>query len=682
MSSNNKNNFLSRKINNILIYLSCLLVLLMPTFFIPNISFPYISSKVFLFYTIVEVMLAFSIYSLIIDSSFRLKNKTYLYFIPIVGFIIWMTIAGILAVNPHMSFWSTLGRGTGLITLYHCLVFAFIIASLVKRNGISFIYKIMNWFIVGGFILALSVWFGDEGFNAIYLLKGSQGGGLLGNSSLTATYLLFPLAFGISLIASKKYEGSKWWIGTMVATILFSPLFINIYGLFSGHSLLGSARGATLGIILGVGVSLMLYLSFSKKRIISILGILGLVLGFAVLSFLWIQLETPGTKIHDKFVEAASGTRFIFADSAKKSMSKHPWFGYGPENYSISFQENFNPEMALEKYNLEVWTDRAHNLYYDIGATGGYPSIFLYALFILLLIFGIYKLRNKEDFSHMQVAILIGLVVGYIFQNLFVFDSPLSLMSLFLLAGIIFASNDYTKEEKFALVPLNTFKKDVLPFILSIACLISLFYLVGRPLAKTSAYYEVMNTSVNSRASRYVDLIGGSSLGEDWDLGGMGYDTYKFYNTDPIKIKNDIVLLPNAIKDIKALIAYLEMVQVKNQSDVRLDMSIAYLYNTLNFFSDTPYNEEISNHMFKYLNHALSISPTNPGIYWGIAQVYIWKRDFKGVEDTYKKAIAIDPSIPDSHSMLIKVARIIKDKRMYDEAIAQAEKDIPNFQFK
>ena len=657
------------------------MVFVMPFIFATNLSFPFLSLKLFLFYAVVEILTALWIYVLVIDSSFRLNKKTYLYFIPVILFIFWMTIAGILAVNPHLSFWSTLGRGTGLITLYHCLLFAFIISSLVKHNGVNFIYKLMNWFIHGGLILAISVWCGNEGFNMFYLLKDSQGGGLMGNSSLAAAYLMFVLFFAVFLFASKNNNSvGRWWLGIIIGTILFSPLFVNIYGFLTGHGLLGSARGATLGIIVSIGVAFMLCLSFSKKKIFKILGIIGMLIGIIIFSYAWIQLETPNTKLHNKFAEVATGgTRFIFADIAKKAMNEHPWFGYGPENYSIAFQNNFNPEMALSKYNSEIWTDRAHNFYYEIGSTGGYPSIIFYSLFLMSLLYGIYRLRNKEEFYHIQVAILGGLIVGYVFQNLFVFDTPASLMALFLLAGIIFAANDNLGGEKYTMRALGVFTENVLPIILSIACLFSLFYFVLRPIDKVLDYHEYMNASIVDNNRKYVDLLEGSSIGEDWDVGGMADDINKLYIADPLKIKNDSVLRPNAIKDIKELLQYLEIVQSKNQSDVRLDVTIAELYISLNFFSDTPYSEDLANHMFKYLNEAQVISPTNPGIYWAKAQVYIWERNFKGAEDTYEKAIALDPSIPDSHMMLIKVAKIIGDQRTYNEAISQAEKDIPDF---
>jgi len=677
--STSKHDDTSKKINNILKFCSYFLALILPVFTVTSMYFPFFSSKTFLFYAVVEVMTALWIYALIIDSSYRLSRKTLLYFIPLVGFVLWMSIAGVLAINPSLSFWSSLGRGTGLLTLYHCLAFAFIISSLIKHNGSNYIYKLMNWFVSGGFLLAVSVWFGDEGFKASSLLKDAAGGGLMGNSSMAAAYLLFILAFGLFLLSSKKRNISKWWISTEVTIILFSPLFINILGLFSGSGLLGSARGATLGIVIAVVSAFVLYLAFSKKKLFRIFGIVGVALGIVIFSVGWMQLTNPNTALHQKFIDAASNTRFIFATIAERAIVSRPLFGYGPENYPIVFQQNINPEMLLVKNNVEVWTDRAHSIYYDTLISGGYGAVALYALLLLSIIFAIYKLSRKEDFNHIQLSILGGLVIGYVIQNLFVFDSPLSLMIFFVLAAIVFSANDSLSEEKYVLKSVNPVIKSILGIVLVVVCSTSLIFFVFQPVAKVIAYNTSVNTAINPRSEQYDGLMGGSRIGEDWDVGGMAYGIYAYYNTNPVKIKNDKSILPNAILDLKALTKYLETVREKNTTDVRLDTSLVFLYNTLNYFSNNPYDEVLGKHLFSILDSAKTISPQNPGIYWCMAQVYLWKGDYKGVEDTYLKAIAIDPNISDSYILLLKFTRNIGDRQLFESTLKEAQKNIPNF---
>ena len=62
-----------------------------------------------------------------------------------------------------------------------------------------------------------------------------------------------------------------------------------------------------------------------------------------------------------------------------------------------------------------------------------------------------------------------------------------------------------------------------------------------------------------------------------------------------------------------------------------------------------------------------------------MAQLYAWQGDLRGIEQAYKQAIAIDPGVDVSHELLIKFAQTFNLPKLYNEAIIQAEKDIPGF---
>ena len=669
---------MSQNINKILKYGSYFLVFFLPLVYISNTFFPYTSPKTFLFYGIIEILTALFIYALVVDSSYRISKKTLLYFLPLLCFIVWMTIAGIFAVSPMLSFWSSISRGTGLLTLYHTFAFALIITSLIKRDGIDYLYKLIRWFVNGGFVLALSVWCGIEGF---HFLKDDGGGGLAGNSSFTGAYLLFVLAFGLFLLASKTIHNNskKWWLGIELALILFSPIFINLYGLFTGTGILGNARGAVLGIVVGLAVAYVFYLLLSQKKYIRIIAIILIILGAVSFTIGWRQLVNPNTRLHTSFIKVAGGTRFIFADIAQKSIDKHPWLGYGPENYMIAFQENLDSKIMLPEYHNEIWSDRAHNVYYDMGVSGGYPAIAFYALFILSLIYVLYKSYNKGVFNRTQVAILGGLVAGYVFQNLFVFDSLLSMMALFILAGIIFISQDNLVKEKYTLKPIDSFIRNGLGIVLVIACLVSLIFFVFRPTQKIFKYYSIAEMPIDIRAVHYNELLKGSSLGEQWDFSDLADNTYNVYKTNITTIKDDKNLLSYAINDIKALLVYSEKIAERNKFNARLNISIVYLYNILNYLSSNPYDPVLGNHLIKIIDDTRILSPHNPEIYWTMAQVYMWKNDYKEVINTYEKAIAIDPSIPFSHNLLITFAKNIDNQKLYDESLLKARQSIPDF---
>lgn len=665
---------------NILLNGSCFLVFILPLLYFSNRVFPHLSSKVFFFYGFVEILSALWIYTLIVNPTYRLPKRNLLYFIPLIGFLVWMTISGILAVNPELSFWSSLVHGTGLITLYHSILFAFIIGSLVNKLGMSYVSRFMQWFITGAFILAISVWLGN--FNMPYQsLQEGGGGGLIGNSSLSATYMMFALAFGAFLFTLKTTSRSKkWWIVIAMAVMIFSPDLIDISGFLSGKGFLQGARGALLGIIIGVGVCGVGYLALSKKKIIRILGISAIVLGFVVFSFAWRQLVTPDTFLHQKFSEVATGgNRFIFWDEAQKAIDEHPWFGYGPENYMIAFQHYLNPKMFTKEYNHEAYTDRAHNIYYDTGVSGGYPAIILYSFFIISILYVLYKLWRIGVMSRIQISIFWGFIIGYLFQNLFVFDSLLSIMALFSFIGIVFfLKEDIPKKGKVVYKPVNPIIKNTMIFLLITGCSISWFFFAYMPAQKVIAYARVFATPQDKP---FNELLGGSTVGEQWDVSVLAQNTYNSVISDATQIKSDPQSLSAIKKDIDNFLKYLEVLTEKNSTDDRLYINMGYLYSTQIYLTGQAYDKVETEHILGLLDRARSISPTNLEAYWVTAQIDAWSGDLKGAEIAYRQAIAIDPSVPPSHDMLISFARTIMNKKMYDDALIEAQRDIPGYKF-
>lgn len=648
-----------------------------------NMFSSYASSKTFIFYGFVEILSLFWIYSIVVDRAYRFTKKQFLFFIPFILYLIWLTISGILAANPTLAFWSSVGRGTGLLTLYHSFVLSLIISSVLKKEGEVYLYKLLNWVLSSGFILALSVWFGDEGFKLF--LKDSQGGGLIGNSSMTAAYLLFVIALGLFLIVSKKIKKSKkWWIGTILTTIIFSPLFVNIYGLLSGYSLLGSARGATLGIFVIIGVTFLCYFLFSKKKIFIILGIAGILISIIAFSVGWSQLMKPGTYIHEKFAEATiNGNRFIFWSAAQKGIDKHPYFGYGIDNYNVAFQDYFNAKVLDDKNGYEGWPDHAHNIYYDTGIAGGYPAIFFYSLFFLSIIYGIYTTFRKEKITRLQASVLWGLLVGYILQNLFVFDSLLSINILFVLAGIIFAlQTDYIKEKN-SMTKVSLPLKNMIAFLLFVLCIPSFIFFVYMPMDKAFAYTKLVGMTIDERPSHYNDLLKGSAVGGSLDVSSIAATIYKYYANNLPQIKNDKSIAPYVDADLTALTKYLDQVIVKDKSknDFRLYISDVFLYNTEITLVEKPYDQKLADYLYSLLDHAQNLSPSNPEVYWARATISAWKGDLKGSENAYKDAIAMDPSAPGSYRLLINLAKSTNNQKLYEETFKNAEKNVLDFKY-
>jgi len=607
-----------------------------------------------------------------------------MYFIPVVLFVLWMTIAGISGANPSMSFWSSLGRGTGLLTLYHSLVLSFIVASLVNKNGLPYIVSLFQSFVFGSFILALSVWMGSEGFNLpIKVLQTDIGGGLAGNSTLTAGYFLFTLAMGAFLLSVKSLSTTrKWLIGITMAVTIFSPVFINLYGFLVGKGILGLARGTILALFTGLGAVGMGYMFLSNKKWIKGASISLVAIGVIAFSFLWIQLVTSDTKLHNQFAQEARGSRFIFWEAGQKAIDTHPLLGYGPENFSVAFQENFNPQILLSENSFEGWADRAHNIFYDLGVAGGYPVLILYFIFVLSLFYAPYMLYRRGEFTRIQASIMAGLFTAYLANNLFTFDSNLSLMALFVLAGIFYSLNDKNKkEQKFLPVNIGQSNKNIIALGLTVLFLTSFIFLVYMPAGKSKAYAETFSASIDKRPDMYAKLLDGSHIGEQWDASDLAFATHKLYISNPAGFKADKEKLPYLIKNIDGLLSYLYKVSERNQTDYRLYLTIAFFENTLTYMSDRPYDSETRDRVLAVLEKAKNLSPANPNAYWVMAQTKIWGGDFEGAEEAYRQAVLVAPYIPSSYNLLLNYAKILGDQKLFDETIMRAKENIPDYTF-
>ncbi len=668
----------------ILKYGICLLVFFLPLVVFPNYFFYYISSKTFFLYGIVSVLFPLWLYTIYIDKSYRLSRKQLFFFIPLVLYIAWMTISGIFAVNPHLSFWSTFERGTGLITLYFALASSFIVASVVKKEGASYIYLILKFLLISSFILSVTIWLSDRGFNLPFkIFSFSSGGGLIGNPSISSAFLIFSIFSGIYLLISKTIN--KYWkiaIYIILATILLSPSFINIYSILTNKNLVEISKGAFTGIIVGIGVIALGYLSLSKNKTFRNVGIASIFISLIIFSFGWASFVTPGTYLHEKFTQVSLNTRFILWDISQKSMSEHPVLGYGPENFSIAFQDKFNPKLFTNEFYNETINDKAHNFYYDTGVSGGYPAIILYAFLFLSILYAIYEAYKKNSITKLYAGVLFGLFLAYLFQNLFFFDSNVTIFYFFTFIGIVYGLQDHHKiaSEKEMVMQKKARSEDskLIILLLIVASCASLLYFVILPSQKAILLQSVVSTPFKTDKSLiYENLLNSASIGNDRDVSSLSdiiFREYSYNLTHSVYQESDI---PKLGEDVKLMFNYLESVSKTNTTDIRLQIALLR-FNSIHYFLS---GTEASKDSLLILDKAHNQSPSNPEIYWWEAQIYFWHADIENAINSYKKAIALNPYYGISHKMLIQFAKDTNNKKLFDEALLQAKKDIPGFNF-
>jgi hypothetical protein len=110
---------------------------------------------------------------------------------------------------------------------------------------------------------------------------------------------------------------------------------------------------------------------------------------------------------------------------ALKGFKEKPLLGWGQEGFNYVFNKYYDPGM----YGQESWFDRAHNAPLDFLVASGLLGFLSYLSLFVLAIYLLWFKRN--DFDITERAILSGLLIGYLFQALFVFDNLVSYIMFF-----------------------------------------------------------------------------------------------------------------------------------------------------------------------------------------------------------------------------------------------------------
>lgn len=634
----------------LLVWGTCALVLVLPIVYFNWWYVPHVTSKMIVFYGIVELLFTAWLYRVIVDPSYCLTSKQWLAFSSFILYIAWFTIAGVLGVDFESSFWSSLGRGTGLLTLYHVVAFSIVIAALVRKFGVTeYGYKFLGYFVSGSGLGAISIWLGNEGFGLVTpALELSKGGGLIGNSSLAAGYLIFGFFFAVILAVTKNIKRWMKVVSWMtIFLIIFSPLFLN---LAKGFSVGVSARGAAFGIPVGIMFAAGAWIALSQKKSARITGIVLMIIFLCSLGVGFRALMDPSARAHEQFVESAGEGRFIFWNAAREGMREHSLFGYGPENFRVAYQEHFDPKIFTVSTAAEVWIDRAHNNFFDTGVAGGWPAVVWYVALLVSLGTEIYRAHVRRRLSRTQASLLAGLLVAYIFQNLFVFDSFMTLVSFGVLVGCVFGASGEPG------IKTSVQSKSGVIILMSIVFIGLFIPFVWTPARKVVRFAHVLELPLDKRADHYSELLRGSQIGNPSDVAEIAEASYMLYADadSQRRIRSEEKLRAFALRDIDALIAYLETIAAGNPTDYRLRLNIARLYNQrISFAGDL--DGKLAHRASLIETEALALAPNDPQIYWTTAVTKFRAGDKEGARTSLQKALELAPYLDFTRQLMAEM---------------------------
>jgi O-antigen ligase len=415
-------------------------ILIGMTFFVPllvfpqSYIFPFIVPKIIYFRSLVLLMFGAYIILLYINwAKYRIRMTPINIIVGL--FFISFSISTFVGVDWYRSFWDNHERMLGLFTIFHYVLYYFIVTAVVQE------WKDWKWilriFLFAGSVV-MSIGFIQTYINNDLLLNGgitARVSATLGNSIYFSGYGLFLVFIGYLLAIKenvKKYNPWFWY--AVVGGLL------GFWGVFGGGT-----RGALLGLVAGLGVLMISYFFVLKehKKIRQGLGIL-IILGIILIGVLFNFRQTDfvksipgvGRMVNTQISGGTANTRIMAWGIAIDAWQEKPIFGWGPNNYYHAYNKYYRAEF-LEHGWGETWFDNAHSVVMNTLAVQGGFGILIYLGIYIIAITMLWREYRKGKIDVHVVSVVSAFLVAHLISLVTIFENPTSYLYFFFFLAFV-----------------------------------------------------------------------------------------------------------------------------------------------------------------------------------------------------------------------------------------------------
>ncbi len=631
--------------NKVLWYASVVPLFLVPALALVianDLFFPFITGKGFGFRMLVEIAFFAWIALMLFDARYRPKFSWIL--VVFTGFVAWMFIANIFALNPHKAFWSNFERMDGWVTLIHLLMFLIVATSVFTQKlwkwwGITFL-SVASCVVFYGLMQIICVGHACGAQGGLFEIR--QGGVRVDSTFGNAIYLANYIAFAI-LLATFFFVRAK-----DTTARFFLALFVFLAGIVLFYT---ASRGAILGLFVGAGVGALSLLYFSrhapfarKARIIgaSILACVAIFWGglFLLKDTALVSQEPTLGRLASVFRAEELQTRFTIWEMAYQGFLERPITGWGQEGFNYVFNFYYNPSL----YAQEPWFDRAHNTYLDWLISGGAPAFLIFIAFLCILYVSIWRLRER---SVSEKVFLLSVLSAYAFQAFFVFDHLFSYVALIALASYLAfhtQTHDLIKTKKEVKEPII---KNAVVLPLTIIALLGTVWVVnGNNIHAASLLIKAIQPTTAEELSTNLALykqalalspFATQEIREQLILSSPG--AVSAFN---------VVRDPNVPMETK--IEFFNLATEEMQKEIERAPRDARLYAFLSELLIATGNIEPAR---EAIRQALLLSPNKQSflIQYGVTSLQL--NDIEGMRSAWIKAFTLYPAFPDAQNLAI-----------------------------
>ena len=610
---------------------------------VPNMFFPFITGKNFVFRIVVELLFALYVLLALKEPKYRPTGSLLLWVFG--AFVLWMAVATTVSADPIKSFWSNFERMEGYITVLHLFLYFTMVGAVISAA---------NWW---KRFFQVSV--AAASLEALYALgqllhigglaPSSQSDarldGTFGNAAYLGIFMLFNTFITLYLLVRDRRS--------MVAQSIYGvALVLEVAVLYYTQT-----RSAFLGLLVGLVVC-ALYVVWGTRqggqwkslRRMSMYALGAVVLVVVVFvsvrntSFVR-QNQTLARFASISLTDSGSQARFQIWDMAWQGFKQSPKtiaVGWGQENFSFVFNKYYSPGM----YAQEQWFDRAHNQFLDWLIAGGLPAFLLYVSLFVLAALAI--LRSELEVP--EQAVFLGLLAGYAFNNLFVFDDLMSSLYFFaILAYLHSLSKRGLPRFLFLSRPMSERGLAVVAPIFVALVLVGVWALNAPGIARARNLVEAITPAVlvNGTAQPKDQKLNLAefkvALGSSWPgtpLGQQEVTEQLFqFSSSVASSQSADPSLKQQFADLAASSA--QTVLAQRPHDARLEL---FYGSVLESFGQLP-------QALTYIQSALADSPYKQQIMFEKGLVYLNGRDFPDALASFKQAFDEAPGYRDARIM-------------------------------
>jgi O-antigen ligase len=609
--------------------------------FIPLIIFsqylsPFHFGKIIVFRTLVELMAVFYILLILVRKEYRPKWSLLLTSVSVfTGLYIF---SGIIGVNFYQSMWGTLERMGGIFSFIHFWVYFVILISII-RNKADW-HKLFKISIFVGFLSILFAY--GQRLRLGNFFVGWQHGdrviGTIGNPALFAGYVLFILFLALWFLLKKKTNVKEKGFYAAVI-ILGTPVL-----------LMTAVRGAILSFFATLFLLAIFFIFSSKSKGVKA----GLLVAIIILLFLtgfillnkdkfWVKNISWLNRLTTISLETETAqTRLWSWNSAIQGWKDKPIFGWGPENFAVLHMKYFDARHFTGMGSETIW-DRAHNILLNTLATMGivgllsYLSIFFFFFYILI------KKFKEKKIGKITLGVLSAMIIAYVGQNLFIFDTMANYFLFFLVLGYV-NYLDFSKSS-FVSTKVGTMEDKSPSILLTVILLILAIVLIYQTnIEPAKANYACTRGILAGRAGNVQEAVDKYRQAIDYDNPQGAYEIKHKFASFAIQYTEN---MRQKDKDFDPSLLYYAIEKVgENIKRFPLD-TIPYLYVGRMYILLIDKEPEIAGQQAEEaIKRAIDINPKNPRIWYELGQAQLSLERYQESYESFETAAELNPEVP------------------------------------